>query len=49
MSYEDLTEADVLGWIWANGVDQEQIEAANEAKINAQANPVSAAGVPWGN
>lgn len=47
IAYNALTEEIVLGWVWANGVDKDQIEAANEAKVNAQANPVSASGIPW--
>ena len=42
--YADLTQATVLGWIWANGVDK---EASLQAQIDAQKNPVSATGVPW--
>lgn len=45
--YADLTEEEVLEWIWASGVDKEATEAALTAQINAQKNPVSAAGVPW--
>ena len=45
--YADLTEATVLGWIWANGVDKEEVEASLQAQIDAQKNPVSATGVPW--
>ena len=45
--YDDLTESQVLGWCWANGVDKDAIEASLAAKIEADKNPVSAAGVPW--
>lgn len=45
--YESLTEADVLAWVWASGVDKEATEAALAAQIEAQKNPVSAVGVPW--
>ena len=45
--YADLTKATVLGWIWANGVDKEAVEASLQAQIDAQKNPVSATGVPW--
>ena len=45
--YADLTEADVLGWVWADGVDKDATEAALQAKIDAQMNPTTAAGVPW--
>jgi len=45
--YVDLTQATVLGWIWANGVDKTAVEASLQAQINAQKNPVTATGVPW--
>ena len=45
--YADLTQATVLGWIWANGVDKEAVEASLQAQIDLQKNPVSATGVPW--
>ena len=45
--YDDLTESQVLGWCWANGVDQDAIEASPAAKIEADKNPTQANGVPW--
>jgi len=45
--YDDLTESQVLGWCWANGVDQSAIEASLAAKIEADKNPTQASGVPW--
>ena len=45
--YADLTQTTVLGWIWANGVDKEAVEASLQAQIDAQKNPVTATGVPW--
>jgi hypothetical protein len=45
--YADLTQATVLGWIWTNGVDKEEIEASLQAQIDAQKNPVTSIGVPW--
>ena len=45
--YDQLTQATVLGWIWANGVDKEAVEASLQAQIDAQKNPVTATGVPW--
>jgi hypothetical protein len=45
--YADLTQATVLDWIWANGVDKTEVEASLQAQIDAQKNPVSATGVPW--
>ena len=44
--YEDLTEADVLAWVWAEGF-KDATEDALKAKIEADKNPTSAAGVPW--
>ena len=47
VAYDSLTEAEVLQWCWDNGVDQAATEASLVAKIEADKNPVSAAGVPW--
>ena len=47
VAYDSLTETQVLQWCWNNGVDKDATEAALAAKIEAQKNPVSAAGVPW--
>ena len=44
--YDNLTESDVLGWVWAE-VDQAATEAALTADIEEQKNPVSADGMPW--
>ena len=45
--YADLTEAEVLGWVWSSGVDKDATEATLAAQIEAQKNPVSATGTPW--
>jgi hypothetical protein len=45
--YADLTQDTVLGWVWANGVDKAQTEAALAANIALQKNPVTASGTPW--
>ena len=45
--YADLTKETVLGWIWANGVDKDAVEAYLAAQIELQKNPVKATGVPW--
>ena len=45
--YADLTQEEVLGWIWTNGVDKTAVEASLQAQIDLQKNPVSATGVPW--
>jgi len=44
--YDQLTEAQVLEWVWAS-VDKDATEAALQANIDAQKNPTTAAGVPW--
>ena len=46
--YEDLTEDMVLGWIWANGVDKDEVEAQVLAQIEDQKNPtVLIPPLPW--
>ena len=46
--YEDLTEAQVLGWCFANGVDQAAIEANVTQQIDDQINPpVVTLPLPW--
>ena len=47
VAYAALTEATVLGWVWANGVDKEATEAALAANIASQKAPVTATGTPW--
>ena len=46
--YEDLTQDQVLGWCYANGVDQAAIEANVTLQIENQINPpVIAPPLPW--
>ena len=45
--YDDITESQALGWCWANGVDQDAIEASLAARIESDKNPTQANGVPW--
>jgi hypothetical protein len=45
--YANVTEAEVLTWIWANGVDKDATEANLAAQIALQKAPVTATGVPW--
>jgi len=45
--YASVTEAEVLNWCWANGVDKDSVEAALAASIDLQKNPVVTTGVPW--
>jgi hypothetical protein len=44
--YDQVTEAEVLGWVWAS-VDKDETEANLVNQIDAQKNPVTAAGTPW--
>jgi len=45
--YASVTEAEVLNWIWANGIDKDATEASLAQQIELQKNPVTATGVPW--
>jgi hypothetical protein len=46
--YADLTQDQVLGWIWANGVDRAGTEAAVLGQIERQKNPVTITPpLPW--
>ena len=46
--YASLTQEQVLGWIWANGVDKETTEAAIQAQIDQQINPpIVQPALPW--
>jgi len=46
--YPDLTQEQVLGWCYANGVDQAAIEANVSAQIENQINPpIIAPPLPW--
>ena len=47
VAYDDITEELALGWCWADGVDQDAIEAGLQANIDLQKNPTQASGVPW--
>ena len=46
VSYESLTQDDVLAWVWES-VDKEAVEAALEAQIADQKAPKIARGLPW--
>jgi hypothetical protein len=46
--YPDLTQEQVLGWCFSNGVDQSAIEANVTQQINDQINPpIIAPPLPW--
>jgi hypothetical protein len=47
-AYADLTLDQVLGWVWANGVDKDATEANVAAQIENQINPtVVTPPLPW--
>jgi hypothetical protein len=46
--YDQLTQDQVLGWVWANGVDKAATEAAVEQQIANQINPpIVSPPLPW--
>ena len=46
--YASLTQDQVLGWIWANGVDKDSAEAAVAQQIENQINPpIVTPPLPW--
>lgn len=46
--YDQLTQAQVLGWCWANGVDKDATEAAVQEAIDNQISPpVIQPPLPW--
>jgi hypothetical protein len=44
--FDQLTEADVLTWVWTV-VDKAETEANIASKIDAQKNPDTVSGTPW--
>jgi len=46
--YDQLTQDQVLGWIWSSGVDKASAEAAVQSQIdNAKNPPVVSPPLPW--
>lgn len=46
--YDQLTQDQVLGWVWASGVDQAEVEANVQAAIDNQINPpIIMPPLPW--
>jgi len=46
--YDQLTQEQVLGWCWANGVDKATTEAAIQTNIDSQINPTTIQPpLPW--
>lgn len=46
VAFDNLTEADVIGWVQAQ-VNQSEVEAALTANIAEQKTPTTAEGLPW--
>jgi len=44
--YADLTEADVLAWVWGS-VDKDEMEANLAKQIEDQKAPATQSGLPW--
>ena len=44
--YDQLTEAQVVGWVQAS-LGKDTVEASLQGQIDAQINPVQESGVPW--
>ena len=48
IAYDDLTESDVLGWVWGQSENwQTNVEDSLQAQIDGQITPATADGVPW--
>jgi len=46
--YAQLTQAQVLGWCYENGVNQTEVEASVTAQVNTLVNPpVTQPALPW--
>ena len=46
--YNQLTEDDVLGWTWANGIDKTEVESTLTNELNDVLNPpVKTPTLPW--
>ena len=46
IAFDSLTQDAVLAWVW-NTVVHTDVEASIAAKINAELNPTTTAGLPW--
>ena len=49
IAYQDMTQAEVLNWVWSSGVDKDAAEAAVVQQIEQQKNPpIVTPPLPWG-
>ena len=46
IAFADLTQANVLAWVW-NTVVKADVEASITDQIKAELNPTTTAGLPW--
>lgn len=46
ISFDDLTEADVLSWVWLQ-IDKDEIETNLSTQLELLANPITLHGLPW--
>jgi hypothetical protein len=44
--YEQLTQSDVLSWVWGS-IDKNDIESSLAKQIENQKNPATVTGTPW--
>jgi hypothetical protein len=48
--YSDLTEEQVLNWVWSSGVDEASVQAQIDTQIELQINPpIVMLPLPWTN
>ena len=45
--YADVTQDQILGWLWNSSVDKEEIEQSLQIDINDLQEPPTADGLPW--
>lgn len=46
--YQNLTQQEVLDWVWENGVNQQEVEANVTSQVNAILNPTTVTPpLPW--
>ena len=45
--YPQVTETEILAWIWENGVDKDATESSLAAQIEALKHPTQESGLPW--
>lgn len=47
--YNELTQDEVLNWVWSKDVDRFDTESSLVNQIDLKKNPVTATGLPWVN